>query len=97
MRPKVTSWQYQRPFRFCGLSIRLRWSTDAAVQRWRLHRAIGVIYRPETERHSHYVHVRPAEEYDAMVHLDVTTALKPLEPNSIQSGGETPETYPTGL
>jgi erythromycin esterase-like protein len=32
----------------------------------RLGRAIGVIYRPETERQSHYFHVRPAEQFDAM-------------------------------
>jgi erythromycin esterase-like protein len=63
----------------------------------RLHRAIGVIYRPETERHSHYFHVRAAEQYDAMIHLDVTTALKPLEPTSLWIQGQTPETYPSGL
>lgn len=63
----------------------------------RLHRAIGVIYRPETERHSHYFHVRPADQYDALIHLDVTTALTPLEPTSVWIEGETPETYPSGL
>ncbi|MBJ7338107.1 erythromycin esterase family protein [Mycolicibacterium sp.] len=73
--------------------------TDAAetLTAVRLHRAIGVIYQPETERHSHYFHVRPADQYDAMIHIDVTTALKPLEPNSVQSPGQTPETYPSGL
>ncbi len=63
----------------------------------RLHRAIGVIYRPETERYSHYFHVRPADQYDAMIHLDVTTALTPLEPMSPRAEGQTPETYPSGL
>jgi erythromycin esterase-like protein/predicted phosphoribosyltransferase len=63
----------------------------------RLHRAIGVIYRPETERHSHYFHVRPADQYDALIHLDLTTALKPLEPTSLWIQGQTPETYPSGL
>lgn len=63
----------------------------------RLHRAIGVIYRPETERHSHYFHVRPADQYDAVIHLDTTTALQPLEPTSLWIEGETPETYPSGL
>ncbi len=63
----------------------------------RLHRAIGVIYRPETERHSHYFHVRPADQYDAMIHLDVTTALTPLEPTSPRAEGQTPETFPSGL
>ncbi|OSC24431.1 hypothetical protein B8W69_21475 [Mycobacterium vulneris] len=63
----------------------------------RLGRAIGVIYRPETERQSHYFHVRPADQFDAMIHIDGTRALEPLEPTSLWIAGETPETYPTGL
>ncbi|MDR3661340.1 MAG: erythromycin esterase family protein [Mycobacterium sp.] len=63
----------------------------------RLGRAIGVIYLPATERQSHYYHVRPADQYDAMIHIDRTRALEPLEPTSVWHEGETPETYPTGL
>jgi erythromycin esterase-like protein/predicted phosphoribosyltransferase len=63
----------------------------------RLGRAIGVIYRPETERQSHYYHVRPADQFDAMIHIDQTRALEPLEVTSLWIAGETPETYPTGL
>ena len=63
----------------------------------RLGRAIGVIYRPETERQSHYFHVRPADQFDAMIHIDSTRALEPLEPTSRWIAGETPETYPSGL
>jgi erythromycin esterase-like protein/predicted phosphoribosyltransferase len=63
----------------------------------RLHRAIGVIYQPQTERHSHYFHVRPADQYDALIHIDTTTALTPLEPTSQWVKGQTPESYPTGL
>jgi erythromycin esterase-like protein/predicted phosphoribosyltransferase len=63
----------------------------------RLGRAIGVIYRPETERQSHYFHVRPADQFDAMIHIDKTRALEPLEVTSLWIAGETPETYPTGL
>ncbi len=63
----------------------------------RLSRAIGVIYRPETERQSHYFHVRPADQFDAMIHIDTTRALEPLEVTSRWIAGETPETYPTGL
>lgn len=63
----------------------------------RLGRAIGVIYRPETERQSHYFHVRPADQFDAMIHIDETRALEPLEPTSLWIAGETPETYPSGL
>ena len=63
----------------------------------RLGRAIGVIYLPATERHSHYFHVRPAHQFDAMIHIESTQALEPLELTSQWIAGETPETYPTGL
>ncbi|MGV0722354.1 erythromycin esterase family protein [Mycolicibacterium elephantis] len=63
----------------------------------RLSRAIGVIYLPETERQSHYYHVRPSEQFDAIIHVDDTRALEPLEVTSHWVAGETPETYPTGL
>lgn len=63
----------------------------------RLGRAIGVIYQPATERQSHYYHVRPAEQFDAIIHIDRTRALEPLETTSVWVAGETPETYPSGL
>lgn len=63
----------------------------------RLGRAIGVIYLPATERQSHYYHVRAADQYDAIIHVDKTRALEPLEMTSHWVAGETPETYPTGL
>jgi erythromycin esterase-like protein len=63
----------------------------------RLERAIGVIYRPETERLSHYFHARLAEQFDAVVHLDETRALEPLETTSEWETGELPETYPWGV
>lgn len=60
----------------------------------RLERAIGVIYRPETERSSHYFEARLADQFDAVIHQDATTALQPLEPAELQDRGEAPETYP---
>lgn len=63
----------------------------------RLNRAIGVIYLPATERQSHYFHVRPAAQFDAMIHIENTQALEPLEVTSQWIAGETPETYPSGL
>ena len=63
----------------------------------RLQRAIGVIYRPETERISHYFHARIAAQFDAVIHLDTTHALEPLERTSAWDAGELPETYPFGL
>jgi erythromycin esterase-like protein len=44
----------------------------------RLERAIGVVYLPETERQSHYFEARLARQFDAVIHFDVTSAVKPL-------------------
>ncbi|MEA2303857.1 MAG: hypothetical protein QOH43_1137 [Solirubrobacteraceae bacterium] len=63
----------------------------------RLERAIGVVYRPETERISHYFHARLAEQFDAVIHVDETHALEPLERTSEWEAGELPETYPFGV
>jgi erythromycin esterase-like protein len=63
----------------------------------RLERAIGVVYRPETERRSHYFHARLAEQFDAVIHLDETHAVEPLERTSEWETGELPETYPWGV
>jgi erythromycin esterase-like protein/predicted phosphoribosyltransferase len=63
----------------------------------RLERAIGVIYQPQTERVSHYFHTRLADQFDAVIHLDETSALEPLERTSEWDAGELPETYPTGI
>jgi len=48
----------------------------------RLQRAIGVIYRPETERLSHYFFTHLPYQFDSMIHLDQTTAVQPLPPNA---------------
>ena len=63
----------------------------------RLERAIGVIYRPETERQSHYFHAQLADQFDAVIHLDETRALEPLERTAGWETGEPAETYPVGL
>ena len=63
----------------------------------RLQRAIGVIYRPETERQSHYFHTHLARQFDAMIHIDETSALEPLDKGPVWSTGEAPETFPSGM
>jgi erythromycin esterase-like protein len=70
-----------------------------ATQRERLHRAIGVIYRPETERRSHYYHARLAEQFDVVIHVDETHALRTLDrPMATREPAhELPETFPTGI
>ena len=37
-----------------------------------LERAIGVIYRPETERQSHYFHASLSRQFNAVIHIDTT-------------------------
>ena len=60
----------------------------------RLERAIGVIYRPQTERQSHYFQARIADQFDALIHIDETRAVEPLERTASWEEGEFPETYP---
>jgi len=60
----------------------------------KLERFIGVIYRPETERWSHYSACILPEQFDAYVWFDETTAVTPL-PTRMRKGAE--ETYPFGL
>jgi erythromycin esterase-like protein len=62
-----------------------------------LERAIGVIYRPETERWSHYFSASLSEQFDALIHFDRTRALEPLERTSLWEKGELPETYPSAI
>jgi erythromycin esterase-like protein len=63
----------------------------------RLERAIGVIYRPETERASHYFSAVLPQQFDALLHYDSTRAVEPLEKTGEWERGEFPETYPSGL
>jgi erythromycin esterase-like protein len=60
----------------------------------RLERFIGVIYRPDTERWSHYSSCSLSQQFDAYLWFDDTKAVTPL-PARMQKGAE--ETYPFGL
>lgn len=55
---------------------------EAALDPGRLQRAIGVIYRPNSERLSHYLEAAPAAQFDALFHLDETSALEPIDSNA---------------
>jgi erythromycin esterase-like protein/adenine/guanine phosphoribosyltransferase-like PRPP-binding protein len=82
-----------RPARFL-----LSWHQgDRVMERLRnprLERAIGVIYRPDTERASHYFQARLSDQFDAVLHFDETRAVEPLEYTAEWEAGEVPETYP---
>jgi erythromycin esterase-like protein len=63
----------------------------------RLERAIGVVYRPQTERPSHYFPARLDRQFDVVIHIDRTSALQPLDDIAAWDPLEPPETYPTGI
>lgn len=60
----------------------------------RLERAIGVVYRPDSEFLSHYFQADLSDQFDAFVWFETTHAVTPLATDSIQGQ---PDTYPFGL
>jgi erythromycin esterase-like protein len=62
-----------------------------------LERAIGVIYRPETERVSHYFYADLPRQFDGVIHFDVTRALQPLDKVASWTHEDAPETFPAGI
>lgn len=99
VRPSMAG-SYERLFHEVGLDrflLLLReGSAREALREERLERAIGVIYRPESERLSHYFRARLPEQFDAVLHIDRTAALEPLE-RWAHDEVDAPETYPTGI
>jgi erythromycin esterase-like protein/predicted phosphoribosyltransferase len=69
-------------------------TVSKALREPRLERAIGVIYRPETERMSHYFRAHLPDQFDAVLHFDETRAVEPLERTAGWEAGEVPETFP---
>ena len=62
-----------------------------------LERAIGVIYRPATERASHYFYADLPRQFDGIIHFDRTRALEPLDKVASWTHEDVPETYPEGI
>ena len=69
-------------------------AAPATLHEPHLERAIGVVYRPETERYSHYFHARLPEQFDTLLYFDETRAVEPLERAPGWETGEAPETFP---
>ena len=92
---------YESMFHAAGLGnalFDLRGGTAAiAFATPRLERAIGVVYRPETERQSHYFEAALSRQFDFVLHYDHTRAVEPLERTALWERGELPETYPSSL
>jgi erythromycin esterase-like protein len=63
----------------------------------RLERFIGVIYRPQTERSSHYSQCILPRQFDGYVWFDETSAVTPLGGRASPAKGEEEDTYPSGL
>jgi erythromycin esterase-like protein len=99
VRPSLAG-SYERLFHDTGIPAFLlllrQGSARSALRQERLERAIGVIYRPESERLSHYFRASLAEQFDAVLHIDRTSALEPLETWASHEA-DLPETYPTGM
>jgi erythromycin esterase-like protein len=92
---------YEYAFRMTGLSRALTdWrrrpheELASALREPLLERAIGVVYRPDTEYLSHYFEAVLSEQFDAYVWLEETHAVTSL-PGGRPHGA--PETYPFGL
>ncbi len=101
VRPGLAG-SYERLFHDSGierflLPLRSDAQLAASLSSPLLERAIGVLYRPETERRSHYFRARLADQFDYVVHFDHTRAVEPLDRTSLWDVGEAAETFPSGL
>ena len=99
VRPSLAG-SYERLFHDAGIERELLLLREhplrEALRDERLERAIGVIYRPESERLSHYFRARLPEQFDVVLHVDQTSALEPLE-HWAHDEVDLPETYPSGI
>lgn len=91
---------YEHAFYVSGLDrffLPLHGEGAAGLDSPLLERAIGVVYRPESELASHYFAATLAAQFDAVFHLDETTAVEPLDVTGHWTRHEPPDTYPFGL
>jgi erythromycin esterase-like protein len=79
------------------LPLRADTPARTALMAPRLERAIGVLYLPHSERQSHYFGAQLPQQFDAVIHIDRTKAVQPLDASGGWHSGEPPETYPSGV
>lgn len=101
VRPSMPD-SFERLFHDLGignflLPIRNNRNVIRALEGRRLERAIGVIYLPESERLSHYFEADLVRQFDAVIHIDETTALHALDHTMQWQHDEMPDTYPSGM
>jgi protein-L-isoaspartate(D-aspartate) O-methyltransferase len=81
-----------------GLILPLRYNQNlellGELGQPRLERAIGVIYRPETELASHYFEANLPRQFDEYIWVDASTAVTPLTTGELRG---LPDTYPFGV
>ncbi len=101
VRPALEG-SYEAVFHKAGLSrfflnLRDDYELSFNLGQPRLERAIGVIYKPETERLSHYFRAQLSQQFDGVLFFDETRAVEPIERTSDWERGEVAETFPSGL
>jgi protein-L-isoaspartate(D-aspartate) O-methyltransferase len=84
----------ERPALFVPLQTGSNDSLRTRLMTPRLERAIGVIYRPESELASHYFEAVLPRQFDEYIWIDHTSAVTPIHTDSLQG---MPDTYPFGL
>ena len=92
--------QYYLLFRSNNPSVELSKELHTELHKKRLERAIGVIYRPRTERQSHYFDASLSTQFDCVIHVEVTRALRPLEIHPVWAQAEkdhVPDTFPMNV
>jgi protein-L-isoaspartate(D-aspartate) O-methyltransferase len=101
VRPALAN-SYERLFHDSGVpafGLHLRDPKRRAIREEllppRLERAIGVIYRPDTELASHYFYASLPHQFDELIWFDETCAVEPLQLEGRPSA-DLPETYPFG-
>ena len=96
IRPALTN-SYEQLCHATGLArfmLGLRGRGELCGGKPRLERAIGVIYRPETERASHYFEAHLPRQFDEYIWFDETSAVTPLDTAEVKG---LPDTYPFGV
>jgi erythromycin esterase-like protein len=92
--------QYYLLFRSNNRSVELSKELHTELHKKRLERAIGVIYRPRSERQSHYFEANLSTQFDCVIHIEITRALRPLEIHPAWTQAEkehVPDTFPMNV
>jgi erythromycin esterase-like protein len=79
------------------LNLRQSNRATAGLRTPRAERSVGVVYRPDSERTGQYFEAILPEQFDAVIHIDETRAVEPLERTRQWAKGDVPQTFPAGV